>query len=247
MTNPARDDGKNDPVDHPTHYRGHPSGIEAIQITEWMNFCIGNAMKYLWRADEKGNAVEDLKKAAWYINREIERRTLQEEVPEPLKPLVVHNTLSVEDAEKLKAEFKFALKKQALKKQALWIDPDHSAARRLRENDRKLCGSCDAGLPTNCTCPEEDCAECALHGDQCKVHGVLLVKLADKVAVTQEELEGPEPICKEVGYCCGCPCDEHPVGKPWGWNYEAWNEHCAKHHQPHTHTYDDAVAENSGE
>lgn len=38
-----------------------------------MNFNLGNAIKYIWRAGEKGDAVEDLKKAAWYIKREIER------------------------------------------------------------------------------------------------------------------------------------------------------------------------------
>jgi len=63
-----------DPVNHPSHYNSHPSGVEAIQITEHFNFCIGNAIKYLWRCDEKGRAVEDLKKAAWYIEREIARR-----------------------------------------------------------------------------------------------------------------------------------------------------------------------------
>ena len=62
-------------VNHPQHYTKHPSGIECIQITEHMNFCIGNAIKYLWRADLKDNAITDLEKAAWYINREIERRT----------------------------------------------------------------------------------------------------------------------------------------------------------------------------
>lgn len=65
----------NDPVNHPAHYGSHPSGVECIQITEHMNFCLGNAIKYLWRADEKGNAIEDLKKARWYIDREIARRT----------------------------------------------------------------------------------------------------------------------------------------------------------------------------
>lgn len=60
-----------DMVNHPPHYTSHPSGIECIQITEHMSFCVGNAIKYLWRADEKGNAVEDLEKARWYIEREI--------------------------------------------------------------------------------------------------------------------------------------------------------------------------------
>lgn len=62
-----------DNVDHPAHYTQHPSGVECIQITEHMNFCIGNAIKYLWRADLK-NGLEDLQKARWYVNREIERR-----------------------------------------------------------------------------------------------------------------------------------------------------------------------------
>ncbi len=67
----------NDPVNHPAHYTAHPSGIEAIQVTEHFNFCIGNAIKYLWRADHKNNPLEDLQKAAFYIDREIRRRTQQ--------------------------------------------------------------------------------------------------------------------------------------------------------------------------
>ena len=63
----------NDNVNHPKHYTEHPSGVECIQITEHMNFCLGNAMKYLWRADLK-NGTEDLKKAVWYIQREILNR-----------------------------------------------------------------------------------------------------------------------------------------------------------------------------
>jgi hypothetical protein len=62
-----------DTVNHPSHYTSHPSGVECIQITQHLNFCIGNAVKYLWRAGLKGEAVEDLKKAAWYINCEINR------------------------------------------------------------------------------------------------------------------------------------------------------------------------------
>ncbi len=61
-----------DPI-NPAHYQSHPSGIECIQITEHMNFCCGNAIKYLWRAGEKGDAIEDLRKARWYIDREIQR------------------------------------------------------------------------------------------------------------------------------------------------------------------------------
>ena len=63
----------NDPVNHPRHYTSHPSGIEVIQITEHMNFCFGNAVKYILRAGLKDNAVQDLRKAIWYLNREIQR------------------------------------------------------------------------------------------------------------------------------------------------------------------------------
>lgn len=63
-------------VNHPPHYTSHPSGIEAIQITEHMNFCLGNAIKYIWRAGLKSKSpVEDLRKARWYIDRELRRLT----------------------------------------------------------------------------------------------------------------------------------------------------------------------------
>lgn len=64
-----------DMVNHPPHYTSDPSGIEAIQVTMHRNFCIGNAMKYLWRAGIKDDkaTVEDLRKAIWYIEKEIER------------------------------------------------------------------------------------------------------------------------------------------------------------------------------
>jgi hypothetical protein len=63
-----------DPVNNPQHYKSHPSGIEVIQITEHLNFCLGNAIKYILRADHKGNAMQDLQKARWYIDRELQRR-----------------------------------------------------------------------------------------------------------------------------------------------------------------------------
>lgn len=63
-----------DPVNNPKHYNSHPSGIACIEVTEHMNFCLGNAVKYIWRADEKHDAIEDLKKAKWYIDREITKR-----------------------------------------------------------------------------------------------------------------------------------------------------------------------------
>lgn len=63
-----------DPVNHPTHYCSHPSGIEAITITREMSFNVGNAFKYLYRCDKKENTTQDIKKAIWYIEDEIKRR-----------------------------------------------------------------------------------------------------------------------------------------------------------------------------
>lgn len=62
-----------DLVNHPKHYTTHPSGIECITITRHMNFNRGNAIKYIWRAGDKGNEIEDLRKAQWYIADEIKR------------------------------------------------------------------------------------------------------------------------------------------------------------------------------
>jgi hypothetical protein len=66
-------------VNHPAHYNLHPAGIEAIEVIEHFN--VGTAAKYLWRAglkvspngDEHDARLLDLKKAAWYIDREIDR------------------------------------------------------------------------------------------------------------------------------------------------------------------------------
>lgn len=63
-----------DEVNNPLHYNQHPSGVECIQIAEHYGFCVGNAIKYLWRAGLKGDAIQDLEKARWYIDREIQRR-----------------------------------------------------------------------------------------------------------------------------------------------------------------------------
>lgn len=66
---------------NPDHYRTHPSGVECIVVTQHFNFCIGNAIKYLWRnglkvdegRDPTEKQIEDLKKARWYIAQEIKR------------------------------------------------------------------------------------------------------------------------------------------------------------------------------
>ena len=73
---------------NPDHYRSHPSGVECITVTEHFGFCIGNAIKYLWRADLKHDdgGLEDLRKAAWYIDREIKRREAANTPDRPTTP-----------------------------------------------------------------------------------------------------------------------------------------------------------------
>jgi hypothetical protein len=62
-----------DNINQPSHYKQY-KGFEVIQITEQLNFCLGNAVKYILRADHKGNPIEDFKKAIWYLEREIANR-----------------------------------------------------------------------------------------------------------------------------------------------------------------------------
>lgn len=80
-TNDISSSIKYDNVNHPKHYTSHPSGVECIDITRHYDFCIGNAIKYLWRnglKDEQGMSsiakqIEDLNKAKWYIDDKIKQ------------------------------------------------------------------------------------------------------------------------------------------------------------------------------
>ncbi len=62
-----------DPI-NPPHYRSSPSGVECIDVIEHMPFNVGTAVKYLWRLGLKDDPIVDLKKARWYIDREIAKR-----------------------------------------------------------------------------------------------------------------------------------------------------------------------------
>ena len=72
-------------INHPKHYNQNPSGIECIDVAKHFNFCLGNAIKYIWRAGLKLDTdsyhsmesicnakIEDLEKAIWYLQCEIE-------------------------------------------------------------------------------------------------------------------------------------------------------------------------------
>lgn len=77
-TKPSKEEtkpSKEDVVNHPKHYTSHPSGIETIEITRWMNFNLGNSIKYILRSGKKSEdtAIQDLEKAVWYITDEIKR------------------------------------------------------------------------------------------------------------------------------------------------------------------------------
>lgn len=62
-------------VVHPKHYNSHPSGVECLTVIRWFNYNLGAVIKYVWRAGLKdGNSpIQDLKKAAFYLDDEIKR------------------------------------------------------------------------------------------------------------------------------------------------------------------------------
>jgi hypothetical protein len=68
-----------DLINHPPHYTSSPATcecgrtIECISVVRHMGFNVGNVIKYLWRAGRKGDALEDLRKARWYLDDEIKR------------------------------------------------------------------------------------------------------------------------------------------------------------------------------
>jgi hypothetical protein len=64
---------KHDMVNSPPHYKDRVPGLECIDVTQHFNFCLGNAIKYIWRADMKGGD-QDLEKAIWYLQRELSER-----------------------------------------------------------------------------------------------------------------------------------------------------------------------------
>ena len=61
-----------DPVEMPSHYRHLP--VECIDVAEHFGYRLGNVIKYVWRADHKGKPLEDLRKARFYLDREIAKR-----------------------------------------------------------------------------------------------------------------------------------------------------------------------------
>ena len=87
-----------DHVNHPAHYvfAGHPSGVECIEIVESLPFCLGNAVKYIYRAGRKGSAAEDYRKAVWYFRRQAENQAqiFFTSVPTGLRRWAVHDPVA---------------------------------------------------------------------------------------------------------------------------------------------------------
>lgn len=65
-------ENKNDLINAPKHYNSDPSGIECIELTRYLSFEAGNALKYIWRTGKKDDELQELKKAQWYVNDLIE-------------------------------------------------------------------------------------------------------------------------------------------------------------------------------
>ena len=93
-----------DPVNHPSHYHStylHAacgSRSECIDVVRHMNFDVGNAVKYCWRAGAKGDEVEDLEKAIWYLQDRIsEIKRLREESKLVEKPAPFSYTFPAPD------------------------------------------------------------------------------------------------------------------------------------------------------
>ena len=88
------------PVNHPPHYNQHPykckcgESIECIDIIEWLPLNIGTAIKYCWREGLKNDDIEDLKKAVWYLEREIQRRVGR---PEKQVSLINHQDSQISE------------------------------------------------------------------------------------------------------------------------------------------------------
>lgn len=79
-----------DPVNHPSHYGGADNVYEAIKVIEaWqLDFCLGNAVKYIARHAHKGRPLEDLRKARWYLERAIQNLEKGEQAVSPSR--IVH-------------------------------------------------------------------------------------------------------------------------------------------------------------
>ena len=95
-----------DPVNHPSHYTSHPSGIECLEVTRQLGFDAGNAVKYVWRRHDKGTELQDLRKAEFYLRDALVNSLLSLGVPTPAANLL--RQVAGADPDPLAAEFYLA-------------------------------------------------------------------------------------------------------------------------------------------
>lgn len=88
-----------DMVNHPPHYNDHPSGVECIEVARHFNYNLGNVIKYVWRAGRKGELLQDLEKAAFYLQDEINSIKRRKKELEEMKPV---QSLAQEEVERNK-------------------------------------------------------------------------------------------------------------------------------------------------
>ena len=77
-----------DPVNHPSHYTSHASGIECLVVTRQLGFDTGNAVTYVWRRHDKGTELQDLQKSAFYLRDALANSLLSLGVPAPAAHLL---------------------------------------------------------------------------------------------------------------------------------------------------------------
>lgn len=115
----------NDPVNHPSHYTSHPSGVETLEVTRQLGFSCGNAVKYVWRRADKGSTVQDLRKAAFYINDALNNSQLSMGVPAPAARIL--EQVAAVEPDPLAAKFYHAAAEMR------WLDAESAVQQMIKQ------------------------------------------------------------------------------------------------------------------
>lgn len=131
-------DKPHDPVNHPSHYNDHPSGVETKEVTKHFSAMLGFAVKYVWRAGKKGDRAEDLRKAAWCFRAEADR--LEED---PNAPVFLSRAWKKNAAKVVLAQPPPHLLAQVLVKLLGSVGSTHPSYLDLREDLREIATMCE--------------------------------------------------------------------------------------------------------
>lgn len=112
-----------DPVNHPSHYTSHPSGVETLEVTRQLSFDCGNAVKYVWRRGDKGTLLQDLHKAAFYLNDAIRNSQLSMGVPASAARIL--EQVAAVEPDPLAAKFYLAVAEMR------WLDAESAVQRMI--------------------------------------------------------------------------------------------------------------------